>query len=68
MKLDRSPKGGSVRAGNRPLMASGPVVSGQTALQLEFPSSLKGQKISAYATLQGAGYLPVTDTLTITVT
>jgi hypothetical protein len=50
------------------LMASGPVVNGQAVLQLKLPSSLKGQKISAHATLQGPGYIPVTDKLTIKVT
>jgi hypothetical protein len=50
------------------LMASGPVVNGQAVLQLKLPSSLKDQKISAHATLQGPGYIPVTDKLTIKVT
>jgi hypothetical protein len=49
-------------------MASGPVVNGQAVLQLKLSPSLKGQKISAYATLQGAGYIPVTRRLTIKVT
>jgi hypothetical protein len=50
------------------LIASAPVVNGQALLQLKLPSSLKGQTITATATLTGPNYIPVTVKIPIKIT
>jgi len=68
VKLSGSYKTVSYAPASKQLLASGQVASGQAVLQLKLPTSLKGQTIDAYATLQGPGYIPVTTKVAITVT
>jgi hypothetical protein len=49
------------------LIGSGTVVNGQVVLKVHFPASLAGHAVPAYATLSGAGFIPVTTHLTVKV-
>jgi hypothetical protein len=68
VKLYGSYKTVSYAPATKQLLGTGQVANGQVVLQLKLPSSLKGQTIDAYATLQGAGYMPVTTKIAIKVT
>jgi hypothetical protein len=50
------------------LIATAPVNNGQAILNLKLPAALKGQTLTATATLQGPNYIPVSHKITIKVT
>ena len=66
--LTASYKKVSYAPATKQLIATAPVSNGQAILKLKLPASLKGQTLTATATLQGPNYLPVSHTITIKVT